>query len=105
MKYPIEYFFTPDKLKKGDMIMLNKTDFIFVEDTIYIRDPFHLYRSFCLVHCDVNRISNSCCSFVRDQMPEKLKKKYMFRTCPGMFYDEETNTPWMHIYKVCMGGA
>lgn len=103
MKYPITYFFSPEKLKKGDMLIINETDFIYVADTIYLKDPLRPYETFCQPFCGLENLDTPCTVFIRQCIPERERHNYIYKTCPGMFFDDY-NVAWMHIYKLCIGG-
>lgn len=103
MRYPIEYFFTPEKLKKGDIITLSDSDFLIVIDTIQIINPISISETFCRPHCELYKTKLFCTDLIRSYMKEKQRNKYAYRICFGHFFDDH-NVAWMHKYKLIKGG-
>ena len=103
MRYPIEYFFTPEKLKKGDIITLSDSDFLIVIDTIQIINPISISKTFCRPHCELYKTTLFCTDFIRSYMKEKQRNKYAYKRCFGHFFDDH-NVAWMHKYKLIKGG-
>lgn len=103
MRYPIEYFFTPEKLKKGDIIILSDSDFLIVIDTVQVINAIKVYETFCKPCCELNKTNLFCSDFIRSYMNKKQKIKNIYKRCFGHFFDDH-NIAWMHKYKLIKGG-
>lgn len=101
--FPIEYFFKPESLKKGDRIKLSETDFILIADTIQLESDkiISMAQDWCGKYCDLN--NNGCVTLLKNYMSNEECKKNEWKTCYIYFYDEN-DIAWGHVYKLIKGG-